>query len=206
MNLRKSLVSSIATVSLLLGMTGGIVSALPETDSDDAVLNVTCAPAASVDLELNGAFEVDLMVAPGPGGYSDSIADGAVITVDMTCNHTEGWVVGTSITDFQFQGTAPAGKAQSFPGNTFFMDSGSLTSYTPGPTHGPGNFPPVPNILVVVPNLPILNIALTTELIIFDWAAPGISVATWDQELAGVPSNLAVGTYEADLSVVLYVP
>lgn len=206
MNPRKSLVSAIAALGLLFGMTGGIASALPETDQDDAVLNVTCSPAASVDLELNGSFDIDLMVPPGSGGYSDSIGDGAVITVDMTCNHTEGWVVGTAITDFQYDGTAPSGKLQSFPGNHFYMDGGGLTSYTPGPTHGPGDAPPVPNVFVVVPNVPIANIALTTELIFFNWAAPGISVATWDAELSGVPANLAVGTYEADLSVVLYVP
>lgn len=204
MNLRKSLVSSIAAVGLLLGMTGGIVSAqLPTDDMDEAVLNVVCAPAASVDVELSSAFEVDLMT---PGPYSDTVADGSVITVDMTCNDTEGWVVGTSITPFQFQGTAPAGKLQNFPGNHFAMNNGGLTSYTPGPTHGAGDAPPIPNIFVVLPNVPVFNIALTTNLLFFDWAAPGISVATWDSQLIAAPSNLAVGTYEAELTVVLYVP
>lgn len=204
MNLKRKAASIVAATAILFGMTGGMALALPELGDDEAVLSVTCTPAASVGVALGGPFEVDL--ASGPGPYSDSINDGAVITVDMTCNHTEGWVVSTFITDFAFQGVAPAGKAQTFPGNSFYMDGGGLTSYTPGPTHGPGNAPPLPNVLVVVPNLPILNIALTTELLIFDWAAPGLSVATWDTYLVNVPSNIAVGTYEADLTVVLYVP
>jgi len=209
MKFGKKIFSFVGAAALLMSAGSGIASAeVLDTGDGEALVNVTCPQATEVTLSVPSAFSVD--ATSGTGGYSASITDGFVISANMTCNWTPGWLVGAGMTDFEYMGTAPTGTVDSFSNDHLSLNNGELTGYS-GPTSlspaagAPYVFQNVfPGGWAGIPNFDPL--AMTTDVILFEYASPGVSTAAWDGNLTNLPANLAEGTYQADMIVVLYVP
>lgn len=207
MNLRKSLLSSIAAVGIMFGMTGGMASAIDvDSGSGSAQLNVSCPSVTNVTTTFGAPFTINL--TSGSAAYNSSNSTVA-IEVDLTCNNELIWGVTTSITDFnRTPATVPAGKTNTFPGSTFKMTGGSLTGWIPGPTASLSDDGPEVNA-VVVPNTGIPGSVAMADAFFFDFpstSSPGVSTATWNTQLVGVPNNIWTGTYSANFTVTLYTP
>lgn len=220
MNLKKSLVNSLAAASMLFTMAGSIALAA-DTDSDaaDTNLNVTCPHTASVDVNVYGAFSVD--ATAGASSYNADLPGGFEIVLDLSCNWSNDFAVSADIGSFQFQGTAPSGTVDMFGGSHLRLDNGSGV-YT-GPTIQPETY-----IVYDVPGAGAPDVEGTVfeflqtadsdvienetdQLMLFGFiplwnvpiASPGVTTATWDGHLIALPANLAGGTYTAPLTVTL---
>lgn len=186
-------------------MGGGIVAA-QTTDSDDAVVNVTCPQTASIDVNVLGEFSVDATV--GSAYYDAHLPGGFQMVMDLSCNWSNDFTVSADISTFNYQGTAPANTAASFGGSHLLLDNGS------GVYTGPDIY-----LLAGPPNVEgsVFEFLQTNDPDVIEnghdtllWfqipvASPGITTATWDGHLLFLPYNLADGQYVAPLTVNLTV-
>jgi hypothetical protein len=206
MNLKQRIVSTIAAGTLLFGATSGLALAADSTSTADTVVNVTCPVTSTVEVNVNGSFDVDT----GAGETSATLPGGFEVVLDLTCNWNPLFLVSAGIGTFNYDGTAPAGMASSFPGGrlTLTNGTGSYAGITNGNlANGPLAGPP--NVIgTVFPGNSSTSgpvIIPSTVFIIFPYAAPGVTTATWDGSLTNLPVNLAGGTYTAPLTVTLSV-
>jgi len=198
MSFRHKLVSTLGIAAIGISLTSGMALA-QTTDMDETVVNVTCPYTASVDVE-SAAFSINT----AGGQQSATIADGVTVKLDLTCNWSNDFQVGASIGAFDYVGTAPSGSAQSFGGSHFLLTSGS------GVYAGP-NVPLItaaPEVeATVFESFQISDptVIINDSFLFLDYAAPGVTTATWDSNLALLPLNLAGGAYIAPLTVTLTV-
>lgn len=200
MNLRRTLISSLATAGLLLGMGGGIATA---ADTDDVLVNYGCAATTpTVEVDFTGNIDVALFASSG------SAADSVTITLDLTCNFATNFSVNATIGDFEYQGPANGNPLldEDFGGEHFLMSGGGITSI---------NFPIIP-FVTAAPDIQtnvfqggvVVDNGVIEDENIFFWpwlASPGITVATWDSSVGALPLNLVPGPYTAPLTVTLVV-
>lgn len=205
MNIRKTLLSTIGAVAIVGGMFGGVVAA---DDSADVQVNFGCeSQPGAVYVDVEGPIEVDNDNLLNNG----SLADGVVITLDLTCNWSSNFSVSASIGDFSYTG-APIynpGLLDSFGGEHFRMDNGSITDYDYPLVFGVTALPEYKSTVFaggVVDEDDVIEDYDTWFIIPVFWlASPGITEITWDAGVYLLPINLAPGTYVAPLTVDLTV-
>ena len=208
MNLKKSLVSFMAASALVLTSAAGVLA--DDSSTQPTHLNVTCPVAGTVELTVNGAFSADATSAGGATIDSDLLVDNFELSVDMNCDWSTGWYLNASITDFEFESTAPVGTVQNFDGDLLTLSGGEVTGYD-----GPTVLTPLlgwpiakaPNaVSSPVWNFPIGGAWSVWIIVPVPHAAPGISTFEWDGQILDMPANLAEGQYTADLTIDLVVP
>lgn len=210
MNVRKTLVSTLATIGLVFSGAG---AAFADTEADVPV-NYGCeSTPGSVAVAVDGAIEY------AEGDFS---GDGATVqvTLDLTCNYSANFKVSAGIGDFTLDGPSTGNPLLStgFGGEHFRMDNGHVVSIDfveiPGFTSAPdvqstvfGGFVTEEDAIVQdddsitwVPTpwgwFPILGLFQ---------ASPGVTVMEWDGSVHFLPLNLTPGTYTAPLTVDLTV-
>lgn len=215
MNLRKTLFSSFAAASLLLGSGGGIaLAAIADTDEAETNLTVSCSPTSTIDLTTsNFTLNTDggnTDVAAVPGGFE--------IVMDLSCNWTTDFQVNAEISSFVHQNPllVPSSQALWFSGDALELTGGTLdydgvwnANLFAGPLAGPPEYQTsIFSGNAVTDGAVIEDASFWTWFFIWFYvpvASPGISTATYDADLVGLPNNLAPGVYSADMTVELVV-
>lgn len=204
MNFSKKLVSGIGILALGFSMTAGMAAADPgPTDSDEAVVNVTCPLTQTVEVNVDGEMTLDATTGGvlGLPDLVDSTTTEVEVVLDLTCNYSRNFQVGAHISPFYYQGTDTLDilQASYISGSHFRMDNGD------GNFNGIGVKPEIKT--TVFGGIPVNESeAITPGTFIF-WDAPaaGITTATWEGGVYLVPNNLGNGKYVADLDVELSV-
>ena len=202
------MLSFMAASAIVLISAAGLLA--DDSATEPTHLNVTCPVAGTVELTVDNAFSADATSAVGATIDSDLLVDNFGLSVDMNCDWSIGWYLNASITDFEYESTAPAGTVQNFDGDLLTLSDGAVTGYD-----GPTVLTPILGFPVAkAPNAvssPVWNLPIGgawSVWIIFPvpHAAPGISTFEWDGQILGMPANLAEGQYTADLTIDLIVP
>lgn len=212
MNLRKTLISSIATAGLLISMTGGIAGAVTaDSETQTTNLTVSCSPTATVDLTTsNFTLNTD-------GGNTDvpAVPAGFKIKMDLSCNWTTDFQVNAKIGTFWHQNplSVPSSQALGFSGAALEL-TGGVQNYSgitninlfAGPLAGAPEYQA--NVFagpVTTDTAVIEDASFNIWIFHVPVASPGVTTVTYDGDLIGLPNNLAPGVYQSNMTVELVV-
>lgn len=208
MNIRKTLVSTLATVGLVLSGAG---SAFADTEADVPVHYGCESTPGSVSVAVDGAIEYGIGDLGGGGATVE-------VTLDLTCNYSSNFSVSAGIGDFTLDGPGTGNPllTEGFGGEHFRMDNGEVVSidfveiplFTAKPSVQSSVFAGL-----VTEDDAIVQDQDSWEIFPGVWipfiglfqASPGISVMQWDGSVWFLPVNLTPGTYTAPLTVDLTV-